>query len=625
MSGGGKAIELQLQMRQNAEDLHSFMRELETWETDIKQKDEHLRTEGAPEGERKLPPVRNKDYRAKMKEKRRKKEPTGQGDPEESKQAPRIKAYDYRSWDKFDVDKALEEVDKQESSNESDSEEQASDPEKALAEKEKGNRLFKEGKYDQAIECYSRGMGADPYNPVLPTNRAAAFCRLRKFAVAESDCNLAIALDSSYCKAYARRASARLALGRPEAALEDYQTLLKLDPGNAEAQSEVEKIQEVLGLQAAAPPSGATQAGGQGGAPQGGGQGGAPQGGGQEGDLEAQRLVEEQQRKQEAVEFKDRGNAFFKEGKFEEAVESYSRGIEADGLNVLLPANRAMALLKLQRFQEAEQDCSRAILLDGSYCKAFARRGTARAALGRLEEARQDFQQLLRLEPGNKQALTELQRLRPQRRTVQPVHKPENLRSEKPLRRMEIQEIQEIGGEPGGGAPGPSGPLIQEVWREAERDPSSPSPKMISVEAGPPLRPQEDAPPPPRTHRPAPPPANSFQLEADLRKMGAQPEAVYRYLRQIQPDAYGQIFHSSLEPHILNQILKTLHAFYREREAPASILQTLSSLAGVRRFDMAVMFLSAPERTVLRELFHFLLSAGLEPPAVEALRKKYGV
>lgn len=39
-----KAIELQLQMRQNAEDLHNFMKDLDSWETDIKRKDEQLRT-----------------------------------------------------------------------------------------------------------------------------------------------------------------------------------------------------------------------------------------------------------------------------------------------------------------------------------------------------------------------------------------------------------------------------------------------------------------------------------------------------------------------------------------------------------------------------------------------------
>ena len=37
-----------------------------------------------------------------------------------------------------------------------------------------------EGKYDEAIECYTKGMDADPYNPVLPTNRASAYFRLKK-------------------------------------------------------------------------------------------------------------------------------------------------------------------------------------------------------------------------------------------------------------------------------------------------------------------------------------------------------------------------------------------------------------------------------------------------------------
>lgn len=44
-----------------------------------------------------------------------------------------------------------------------------------------GNRLFKDGRYDGAVECYTRAMDADPYDPVLPTNRAACFFRLRKY------------------------------------------------------------------------------------------------------------------------------------------------------------------------------------------------------------------------------------------------------------------------------------------------------------------------------------------------------------------------------------------------------------------------------------------------------------
>lgn len=43
------------------------------------------------------------------------------------------------------------------------------------------------------------------------------------------------------------------------------------------------------------------------------------------------------------------GNGYFKEGKYEAAIECYTRGIAADGTNALLPANRAMAYLKIEK------------------------------------------------------------------------------------------------------------------------------------------------------------------------------------------------------------------------------------------------------------------------------------
>ncbi|KAM3587735.1 uncharacterized protein V6R79_012912 [Siganus canaliculatus] len=644
MSGGNKAIELQFQLRQNTEDMVSFMKDLESWEKDIKKKDEELRTGGIQEVEKKLPPVRNKDYKTKMREKKKKKrEPSGDGETngDGSKKSTRIKAYDYRSWDKFDVDQALTEMDKEESpaeSNESDSEEVSVDREKALSEKEKGNAFFKEAKYDEAIECYTRGMGADPYNPVLPTNRATSFFRLKKFAVAESDCNLAIALDSKYCKAYARRGAARFALMKYESALEDYDMVLKLDPANVEAQSEVKKIQEILGSQAPVAPTEAPQ-------PQ-----ETP-----EADPEQQRLMEEQQRRQEAVVHKDRGNAYFKEGKYEAAVECYSRGLEADGLNVLLPANRAMAFLKLEKYREAEDDCTKAISLDSTYSKAFARRATARVALGKLQEAKQDFQEVLKLEPGNKQALNELQKLQmgldstgllqtpegTRRRTVQPIDKPAHLQSTKPLRRIDIEEVsgkvslsevtlqEVVSGADGKSSPlstSPSAKIIKiEETPSSEQVPSSTQPALETLTPAAPPPPQQSDKPFPTLQELPRPPTNSFQLEADLRKIGEQPEVIYRYLRQIQPDTLVNIFHNSLEPDILNQILRTLHGFYIKNEEPAVTLEMLQSLASVRRFDMAVMFMSSPEKKVLKDLFDFLHQSELDGSTVAALQKKYGV
>ena len=50
MTSTSKAIELQLQVKHNAEELQDFMRDLEHWENDIKQKDlELIRQSGVPE------------------------------------------------------------------------------------------------------------------------------------------------------------------------------------------------------------------------------------------------------------------------------------------------------------------------------------------------------------------------------------------------------------------------------------------------------------------------------------------------------------------------------------------------------------------------------------------------
>lgn len=664
MSGGNKAIELQMQMRQNAEDLQNFMRELDNWEADIKKKDEELRTGSLTEPQKTLPPVRNKDYKKKRRVKGKVPDKNSQ---EEQKPAERIKSYDYQSWDKFDVDKVLETMDKEESpeSNDSDSEDVQMDRDLSMKEKEKGNQFFKDGKYDEAIECYTRGMGADPYNPVLPTNRAASFFRLKKYAVAESDCNLAIALDSKYIKAYGRRGAARFALNNHQGALEDYEMVLKLDPENLDAQNEIKKLNQTLASQKQTedkvakalievPPAE---------------------------DAKPKLIEEEQQRKQEAVVQKDRGNAYFKEGKYEAAVESYTKGMEADATNALLAANRAMAYLKLERYAEAEEDCSKAIALDSTYSKAFARRGTARAALGRHAKAKEDFEQVLRLEPGNKQAMNELKKLNmemtsggleqaegTQRRTVQPVNKPEHLRSTKPMKRMEIEEV---GGEltaimqsqrstitGNSSRPGsvPSVPAsFSERTMQGEASPltCSPSAKIQKIEelSDSPLQlPAKDSEgdslrKPTLLHKEEkvtgsmeetsslsstsvqipPPPTSSFQLEADLRKIGDQLEFSYRYLKQIHPEAYEKIFQNSLEPDILNKILKVLQSFYIKNEEPSVILAVLKSLSKVRRFEMTVMFMSSAEKKVLQELFECISHAGLEDDSVRALKKKYEV
>lgn len=52
--------------------------------------------------------------------------------------------------------------------------------EKALKEKEKGNNFFKKGKYDDAIESYTRAMKLDPTSAIYLANRALCHLKLSK-------------------------------------------------------------------------------------------------------------------------------------------------------------------------------------------------------------------------------------------------------------------------------------------------------------------------------------------------------------------------------------------------------------------------------------------------------------
>ncbi|XP_054299032.1 RNA polymerase II-associated protein 3 isoform X2 [Pongo pygmaeus] len=655
MTSANKAIELQLQVKQNAEELQDFMRDLENWEKDIKQKDMELRRQnGVPEEN--LPPIRNGNFRKKKKGKA--KESSKKTKEENTKN--RIKSYDYEAWAKLDVDSILDELDKDDSTHESLSQESESeedgihvDSQKALVLKEKGNKYFKQGKYDEAIDCYTKGMDADPYNPVLPTNRASAYFRLKKFAVAESDCNLAIALNRSYTKAYSRRGAARFALQKLEEAKKDYERVLELEPNNFEATNELRKISQALASKENSYPK--------------------------EADIvikstEGERKqIEAQQNKQQAISEKDRGNGFFKEGKYERAIECYTRGIAADGANALLPANRAMAYLKIQKYEEAEKDCTQAILLDGSYSKAFARRGTARTFLGKLNEAKQDFETVLLLEPGNKQAVTELSKIKKEliekghwddvfldstqrQNVVKPIDNPLHPGSTKPLKKVIIEEtgnlIQTIDVPDSTTAAAPennpinlanviaaTGTTSKKNSSQDDLFPTSDTPrakvlKIEEVSDTSSLQPQaslkqdvcqsySEKMPIEIEQKPAqfattvlpPIPANSFQLESDFRQLKSSPDMLYQYLK---------LFQKNLDPDVFNQIVKILHDFYIEKEKPSLIFEILQRLSELKRFDMAVMFMSETEKKIARALFNHIDKSGLKDNSVEELKKRYG-
>lgn len=86
-----------------------------------------------------LPPVRNS--LDKKRRKKKKKVKPAETDSNSKPKAQKIRSYDYRSWDKFDVDKALEDIEGEE---EKESEEYETDEEWEQERKKKQALVFKD-------------------------------------------------------------------------------------------------------------------------------------------------------------------------------------------------------------------------------------------------------------------------------------------------------------------------------------------------------------------------------------------------------------------------------------------------------------------------------------------------
>ncbi|XP_037433603.1 peptidyl-prolyl cis-trans isomerase FKBP42 isoform X1 [Triticum urartu] len=135
---------------------------------------------------------------------------------------------------------------------------------------------------------------------------------------------------------------------------------------------------------------------------------------------------------EERIEAADRrkleGNDYFKEKKFEEAMQQYEMAVAYMGddfmfqlfgkyrdmaLAVKNPChlNMAACLIKQKRFDEAIAQCSIVLSEDETNVKALFRRGKARAELGQTESAREDFLKAKKHSPEDKEIMRELRSL----------------------------------------------------------------------------------------------------------------------------------------------------------------------------------------------------------------------
>ncbi|KDP23389.1 hypothetical protein JCGZ_23222 [Jatropha curcas] len=374
----------------------------------------------------------------------------------------------------------------------------------------------------------------------------------------------------------------------------------------------------------------------------------------------------------DATSEKELGNEYFKQKKYKEAIECYSRSIALSPTAVAY-ANRAMAYLKIRKFQEAEDDCTEALNLDDRYIKAYSRRATARKELGRFKKSLEDSEFALRLEPNNQEVKKQYAEVKmlydkeilqkasgvarssvqgtqkggrsetkvngyevnsvpsiTQRTSVSTSQKGKNEQGavEVPEKSTSVEEMENkilrVGSSIEGQAnysytdamPSSNADSFQRYNRMRKQDLKASVQELASRAAS---RAMAEA------AKNITPPTSAYQFEVSWRGFSGDRVLQTRLLKAMSPSALPQILKNALSASMLIDIIKCVATFFIDDTNLA--VKYLENLAKVPRFDMLIMCLSAADKADLAKIWDEVFCGEATPiehaEILDDLRSKY--
>ncbi|KAK4273393.1 hypothetical protein QN277_021806 [Acacia crassicarpa] len=322
---------------------------------------------------------------------------------------------------------------------------------------------------------------------------------------------------------------------------------------------------------------------------------------------------------------KELGNEYFKQKKFKEAIDCYSRSI-AFSPTAVAYANKAMAFIKLRRFQQAEDDCKEALNLDDRYIKAYSRRATARKELGKLKEAMEDAEFALLLEPEN-------QEVKKQYADIKSLYENEILLKASGALRSSLQGTQKVGKSEANIDRATIHPLpntteksrAADVQDHTERHSRIKKQEMkASVQH---LASRVASRVMAEAAKNITPPNSAYQFEVSWRGFSGDPALQTRLLKAISPQDLPKIFKNALSSALLMDIIKCVASFFTEDTALA--VRYLEHLTKVSRFEMLILCLTSTDKHDLRKIWEEVFCSEATPmeyaEILDNLRSKYCV
>lgn len=240
---------------------------------------------------------------------------------------------------------------------------------KANAEKKKaeGNEFYKKKQYEQALALYQEAIDLNPNEINYYNNVAAVHFQKEDFESCVEWCDKAIQKSKEgyydykkLAKSMARKANALAKQGKLEESLALFKDAL-LEDNDYSIKEQMKKVEAVK--------------------------------------KEQERLAYLSPEKGE--EHRVKGNDFFQEGKFREAIAEYDEGLKRDPNNVKIYSNRCFAYIKVLDLANALKDADKCIEMDPKMVKAWVRKGNIHHLMKEYHKAISAYDSGLKLEPEN--------------------------------------------------------------------------------------------------------------------------------------------------------------------------------------------------------------------------------
>lgn len=250
---------------------------------------------------------------------------------------------------------------------------------KKLAEdwKDKGNKAYKEKKFDEAIENYSKAIEIYPSELTFYTNQAAVYFEMKDYEKCIDYCSQAeeIAKQGYYdfkklSKALARKGNALFKMNKFEESIQCYKKAMleSNDPAYKDAMKKVEKAQKKAEEEAYLDPV-------------------------------------------KSEEHRENGNKLFSENDFPGAIKEYDEGLKRDPTNVKIFSNRAATYTKLMELPSAMKDIEKGLALDPNFTKLWVRKAKIHIMMKEYHKAMEACDKGLKVDPDNAELKSEKQKV----------------------------------------------------------------------------------------------------------------------------------------------------------------------------------------------------------------------